>query len=208
MVALKKKNFYKDKSAFIKPWPNVTQSIRMNYFHFMNTLYARLLLTLAIAICFTETDAQTYVCLAPSISNQAGTFGDKMNLGLEVGRQWDVFSAGIVIAKNSLQKATGRDTTTYFEFRPNLNVFQQGKFTNTFTAGIGYILNAQESLLTELTYGIEYSYSPQIHFNVYFGQYYYSGRYSDSNSSFFGFSCMYYFSPNHSKPLITNGKQQ
>ena len=103
---------------------------------------------------------------------------------------------------------SGWDTTTFFEFRPNLNVFQQGKFTNTFTAGIGYILNAKENLLTELTSGIEYAYSPQIHFNVYFGQYYYSGRYSDSNSTFFGISCMYYFSPNNSKPLITNGSNK
>jgi hypothetical protein len=179
----------------------------MNYFHFMNPFSARLLLTFVILIFFVSSDAQTYISLAPSISNQAGTFADKMNVGLEVGRQWDVFSAGIVIAKNSLQKGSGRDTTTYFEFRPNLNVFQQGKFTNTFTAGIGYILNAKESLLTELTYGIEYAYSPQIHFNVYFGQYYYSGRYSDSNSTFFGFSCMYYFSPNHAKPLVTHDKQ-
>jgi len=179
----------------------------MNYFHFMNQTATRILLSLLMLSAFIISDAQTYISLAPSISNQAGTFADKMNLGLEVGRQWDVFSVGIVIAKNSLQKAVGRDTTTFFELRPNLNVFQQGKFTNTFTAGIGYILNAQENLLTELTYGIEYAHSPQIHFNVYFGQYYYSGRYSDSNSSFFGLSCMYYFSPSKSKPLITNGKQ-
>ena len=179
----------------------------MNYFHFMNQTANRILLSLLMLSTFIISDAQTYISLAPSISNQAGTFADKMNLGLEVGRQWDVFSVGIVIAKNSLQKAVGRDTTTFFELRPNLNVFQQGKFTNTFTAGIGYILNAQENLLTELTYGIEYAHSPQIHFNVYFGQYYYSGRYSDSNSSFFGLSCMYYFSPSKSKPLITNGKQ-
>jgi hypothetical protein len=179
----------------------------MNYFHFMNQTATRILMSLILLTVFITSDAQTYISLAPSISNQAGTFADKMNLGLEVGRQWDVFSVGMVIAKNSLQKAAGKDTTTFFELRPNLNVFQQGKFTNTFTAGIGYILNAQENLLTELSSGIEYAYSPQIHFNVFFGQYYYSGRYSDSNSSFFGISCMYYFSPNNSKPLITNGRQ-
>jgi hypothetical protein len=167
----------------------------------------RIFLSIIMLSTFIISEAQTYISLAPSISNQAGTLADKMNLGLEVGRQWDVFSVGIVIAKNSLQKAVGRDTTTFFELRPNLNVFQQGKFTNTFTAGIGYILNAQENLLTELSSGIEYAYSPQFHFNVFFGQYYYSGRYSDSNSSFFGISCMYYFSPNNSKPLIINGKQ-
>ncbi|HET7002486.1 MAG TPA: hypothetical protein VFI33_14285 [Puia sp.] len=174
----------------------------------MNQTANRILLSLMMLTGFIVSDAQTYISLAPSISNQAGSFADKINLGLEVGRQWDVFSVGVVVAKNSLQKAVGRDTTTYFELRPNLNVFQQGKFTNTFTAGIGYIINAKENLLTELTYGIEYAYSPQIHFNVYFGQYYYSGRYSDSNSTFFGISCMYYFSPNNSKPLIRNGNQQ
>jgi hypothetical protein len=178
----------------------------MNYFQLMNQTAARLLLSLMMLTGFFTTTAQTYISLAPSISNQAGTFGEKMNLDLEVGKQWDVFSLGLVVGKTSLEMS-GWDTTTFFEFRPNLNVFQQGKFTNTFTAGIGYILNAKENLLTELTSGIEYAYSPQIHFNVYFGQYYYSGRYSDSNSTFFGFSCMYYFSPNNSKPLITNGKQ-
>ena len=163
-------------------------------------------LTILLSACF-FCEAQTYISLAPSISNIAGTLADKTNLGIEIGRQWDVFSLGIVIGKNSLEKMAGVDTTTYFELRPNLNVFQQGKFTNTFTAGIGYILNAKESLLTELTYGIEYAYNPQFHFNVYFGQYYYSGRYSDSNSTFFGLSCMWYFSPNNSKPLIQTGRQ-
>src|SRR4249920_558579 len=153
----------------------------MNYFHFMNQTAYRILLSLTVMTGFITSDAQTYISLAPSISNQAGTFGEKMNFDLEVGRQWDVFSVGLVVGKTSLEMS-GWDTTTFFEIRPNLNVFQQGKFTNTFTAGIGYILNAKENLLTELTYGIEYAYTSQIHFNVYFGQYYYSGRYSDSNS--------------------------
>ena len=151
---------------------------------------------------------QTYVAFAPSINNQAGSFPEKINLNLEVGRQWDVFSLGIVVGKNSLANGGAPDTTTFVELRPNLNIFQQGKFTNTFTAGIGYIFNAQESLLTELTYGIEYAYSNQAHLNIYFGQYYFSGRYSDSNSTFFGLSFVYYFSPNNAKSLIQNGKSQ
>ena len=129
----------------MKTRSNDTQTARMNYFHFMNQTVIRILLSVMMLYTFIICDAQTYISLAPSISNQAGTLADKMNLGLEVGRQWDVFSVGMVIAKNSLQKAIGKDTTTFFELRPNLNVFQQGKFTNTFTAGIGYILNAQET---------------------------------------------------------------
>ena len=97
---------------------------------------------------------------------------------------------------------TGRDTSAYLELRPNLNIFQQGKFTNTFTAGIGYILNAKENLLTELTSGIEYAYTQKLHFNVFFGQYFYSGKVSASNVTFFGISAMLYFAPTQSGPLI------
>ena len=50
---------------------------------------------------------QTYVAFAPSINNQAGSFAEKINLNLEVGRQWDVFSLGIVLGKTALEKAVG-----------------------------------------------------------------------------------------------------
>jgi hypothetical protein len=119
---------------------------------------------------------------------------DKSNISFEIGRQWDVFSAGIDIGKTSLEKVVGRDSTVYLELRPNLNIFQQGKFTNTFTPGIGFVFNARENFVTELTSGIEYEYTPLIHFNVFFGQYYYSGLYSASTVTFFGVSVMKYFS--------------
>ncbi len=34
---------------------------------------------------------QTYICLAPSITNSPGNIAEKSNLSIEVGRQWDVF---------------------------------------------------------------------------------------------------------------------
>ena len=86
----------------------------------------RLLLSIIMLSTFIICDAQTYISMAPSISNQAGTLADKNESRTGGRRQWDVFSLGLVIAKNSLQKAVGKDTTTFFELRPNLNVFQQG----------------------------------------------------------------------------------
>jgi hypothetical protein len=139
--------------------------------------------------------AQTYISLVPSLTNTPGTLADKSNVSFEVGRQWDVFSAGLDIGKTSLSKVDGRDSTLYLEVRPNLNIFQQGKFTNTFTPGIGFIFNARENLVTELTSGIEYALNPEFHFNVFFGQYYYSGLYSASTVTFFGVSVMKYFAP-------------
>lgn len=152
------------------------------------------------SICF----GQTYICLAPSISNNAGTFGEKANFAFEVGRQWDVFSIGIDYGRTTMGKVKGKDTANYLELRPNLNIFQQGRFTNTFTAGIGYIFNAEQSLMTELTSGIEYACNDKLHVNVYFGQYYYSGRYAASNETFFGVSFMWYFEPSHALSLISS----
>ena len=150
------------------------------------------------------TNAQTYICFAPSITNSPGTLAEKSNLSVEIGRQWDVFSLGLDLGKTSLGKIKGMDTTNYLEVRPNLNIFQQGKFTNTFTPGVGVIFNAEENLMTELTSGIEYAYSPLIHINVVFGQYYYSGRYTASTVTFFGVSVMKYFSPSKAKALLGN----
>ena len=150
--------------------------------------------------------SQTYISIAPSLTNTAGTLADKSNLSLEVGRQWDVFSMGFDIGKTTLSPVGAKDTSTYLEIRPNLNIFQEGKFTNTFTAGIGYIFGANESLLTEVTYGIEYAYTDRLHFNVDFGNYYYSGRLSASNVSFFGISGAYYFKANKPKSVIPGSK--
>ena len=66
----------------------------------MNQFTTKLLLSIILLTVFISSKAQTYISLAPSISNQAGTFADKINLGLEIGRQWDVFSVGVVVAKS------------------------------------------------------------------------------------------------------------
>lgn len=161
----------------------------------------KFLCSLLILVSY-QVSSQTYISLAPSLTNTAGTIADKSNIALELGQQWDVFSLGLDIGKTTLSKVTKRDTTAYLELRPNLNIFQEGKFTNTFTAGIGYIFNAKESLLTEVTYGIEYSFTEQLHFNIFFGQYYYSGKQSASNVSFFGISAAYYFASTTSGSII------
>lgn len=145
---------------------------------------------------------QPYISLAPSLTNTAGTIADKANIALEVGVQWDVFSLGLDVGKTTLSRVGAIDTSTYLELRPSLNVFQQGKFTNTFTTGIGYIFKAKENLITELTYGIEYAFTPKTHFNVFFGQYFYSGKTSSSDVTFFEISAIFYFKPTKTGAII------
>src|ERR1700761_7851195 len=169
----------------------------------MKNLLLFVMLILAVNFGF----AQTYFSFIPSLTNSAGTLAEKSNLSFEVGRQWDVFSLGADIGKTSLGKVAGRDTSVYLEIRPNLNIFQQGKFTNTLTPGIGCIFNSKENLVTELTSGIEYAYSPLLHFNIIFGQYYYSGRVSESTTTFFGLSVMYYLKPAKTGSLIEGKKK-
>lgn len=153
-------------------------------------------------LCSSYAHSQTYVSFVPSLTNTAGTIKDKANLSLEAGRQWDVFSLGVDVGKTTLSKQVGKDTSTYFEVRPNLNIFQQGKWTNTITTGVGFVMNAEENFLVEFTSGIEYSYSKTIHINVYYGQYYYSGVNSASSVSFFGISIMRYFLPAKTKGIL------
>lgn len=178
------------------------QKLILNYMK--KSLLLFVLLSALTNTCF----SQTYIAIAPALTNDAGTIPEKANLSFEIGRQWNVFSMGLDIGKTSLGKVKGRDTTAYLEIRPNLNVFQQGKFTNTLTVGIGYIFNSNQSLMTEITSGIEYSYSSKMHFNAYFGQYYYSGRVDASTVTFFGVSGMLYFLPSHAKPLIRKASGQ
>ena len=143
----------------------------------------------------TKTKPQTYVEVYYSLTNTPGTFGGKSNLSVELGKQWTVFSLGIDVGKTTFDRIHGGDTSLYLEIRPNLNIFQQGRFTNTLTIGAGYVFAAQNSFLTELTSGIEYTATDQFHINVNFGQFYYSGRTTATNLTFFGISLSYYFLP-------------
>ncbi len=154
----------------------------------------------------TKVKPLTYIQLYYSLTNTAGTLGGKSNLSVEVGKQWDVFSLGFDLGKTTLEHISGRDTSLYFEVRPNLNIFQQGRFTNTLTVGVGYVFLAPNNFLTELTSGIEYTATEHLHLNVNFGQFYYSGRYTASTATFFGVSASYYFLPYKNRSSIIKPK--
>ncbi len=149
---------------------------------------------------------QTYIQVYYSLTNTAGTLGGKSNLSVEVGKQWNVFSLGVDLGKTTLESIHGRDTSLYFEVRPNLNIFQQGRFTNTLTVGVGYVFLAPNNFLSELTSGIEYTASDHLHLNANFGQFYYSGRYTASSLTFFGISASYYFLPYKNRSSIIKPK--
>ena len=153
-----------------------------------------------------QSDTTFYIEVYHSITITPGTLADKSNLSIEFGKQFNVFSIGIDLGKTTLSKYKHDSLHTtdgnYIEIRPNLNIFQQEKFTNTLTIGIGYIFGASENQLFELASGIEYSMSNKIHLNIEYGQFFYSGKLSSSSVSFFGTSISYYFSEFKSKKSI------
>ena len=163
-----------------------------------NKIYCLIILSFLLS---TNIKAQLYVAFAPYMTNAVGNLSTKFSPAIEFGKQWDVMSIGFDIGKTNCSPYKGKDTTLYFEFKPNLNVFQQGKFTNTFTPGIGYVPGCK-SLMLEMTMGIEYSFTDRFHVNMFFGQYYYSGLTSSSAFNFFGLSLVKFFSTYKSTSLI------
>lgn len=128
--------------------------------------------------------AQKYIQVYQDFLNTTGSPYEKITYSLEYGKQWDVYSLGFNVGKIN--------NFAFTEVKSNLNVFQQGKFTNTLTFGLGYIVNSNTNLLTEISSGIEYSYSNKTHFNIQFGQYYFSGSSDSNNTTFFGISTIYF----------------
>lgn len=129
----------------------------------------------------------------PAFYTSAGSTAQRFTCDAEIGKQWDAFSLGVDFGKTNFEKKGNLDTTFYTELRPNLNVFQQGKFTNTLTIGLGYVFNAHQNIMTEFTTGIEYSFQKNFAYNLYFGTYYFSGKTSSSNQNFVGMSLSYFF---------------
>lgn len=148
--------------------------------------------------------SQTYICVSPAITHDLGSILDKANTSLEIGKQFDCTSIGFVVGRTTLNGNLVNNN--YAEGHINTNVFQQGKWTNTITVGLGCVISSttNEYLLTEISSGIEYSYSEKIHFNFNGGQFNYSGVKTASNSTYIAISVAYYFKSYTPKSLISS----
>jgi len=149
--------------------------------------------------------SQTYISIQPSFytSLNGGTLKtnppQRTTFDIEIGRQWDAISLGLDLGKTTIEKQGGYYDSLapagkwYLEVKPNLNVFRQGKFTNTLTIGFGYVLNSNQNVMNEFTTGVEYDVNPSWSYNVNFGTYYFTGNGLSTNQNFFGFSIVYLF---------------
>ena len=153
-----------------------------------------LLITL-FCLSFTQSKSQIYVSLANTIYTSPGSIGDKASPAIEVGKQFGPLSVGFDMGRINCSHVTGKDTTLYLEVRPNINVFQQGSFTNTLTIGVGALPTSNQYFMAEFSSGIEYAMTETWHINMNFGQYYLSGQNSSQSLTFVGLSVIYYLKP-------------
>jgi hypothetical protein len=150
-------------------------------------------LIIALLLLATTSLGQRYISINPSFYTGVGTVSQRTSLAVEAGKQWGPFSTGVDLGKTNLSTQNGTDTTWYLEVRPSLDVFQQDKFTNTLNIGIGYIFSAEENIMTELTTGIQYTPKGRLWYNLFFGTYYFSGKYSSSSQNYLGLQISYLF---------------
>jgi hypothetical protein len=159
----------------------------------MNLIKNSLFVTAILFTTLAVKAQQTYISVSNTFYTNTGTLAQKSSPAIEVGRQYGPISVGIDVGKVNCSRTADKDTTLYVELRPNLNVFQQGKFTNTLTIGLGIVPFATQSMLGELSYGIEIAASQEYHANINFGQYYFSGTQSSTSLTYFGVSIIRYF---------------
>src|SRR3569623_180662 len=74
--------------------------------------------------------------------NTKGGAAKRLAPALEFGRTYGIFDIGFSAGRFSLLS----DSVQYIEFRPTINVFSKGRFSEALCIGGGYVFNAKQAL--------------------------------------------------------------
>lgn len=151
-------------------------------------------LLLNTALCFSQDTAQVrekeahYNYLTASFfvyTNTAGTFNQKAFFSLEAGRTYGIFDIGVAVGRlNLVASGNGIDSNWFAEGRPTINVFSKGRFSESLTLGAGYVFNAKQNFMTEITNCINFSPNNKLTIAVCQGNYFFDGKLSTSRAQF------------------------
>lgn len=129
--------------------------------------------------------------------NTKGGVARRFSPAFEFGRTYGIFDVGIATGMvNSL--SSGNDTTHYIEFRPTINVFSKGRFSESLCLGMGAVFNANQGLMTEVCNSINFSISENWEVAVSQAYCYFDGTNSSRNTQYMGFNVTYNFLRKHS----------
>ncbi len=122
--------------------------------------------------------------------NTKGGFAKRFSPSFEVGRTYGIFDMGIAAGKfNTI--GSGSDTTTFFEFRPTINIFSKGRFAEALCLGAGYVVKANQGLVTEICNSINFNISETVAVAVLQGYYFFDGTNSSRSTQYMGINLTY-----------------
>ncbi len=128
--------------------------------------------------------------------NSKGNFAKRFSPSFEFGRTYGIFDIGIAAGKlNTI--SLGSDTTNFMEFRPTINIFSKGRFSEALCLGAGYVFNADQGLMTEICNSINFNISEIWTVSVLQGYYYFDGTNSSRGTQYMGLNVTYNFLKKH-----------
>jgi len=129
--------------------------------------------------------------------NAKGGFAKRFAPSLEFGRTYGIFDIGLAAGQlNSVDP--GMDTARFIEFRPTINIFSKGRFSEGLCLGGGYILKAKQGLMTEICNSINFNISANTTVAVLQGYVFIDGTNSSRSTQYMGFCLTYNFLRSHS----------
>lgn len=138
-----------------------------------------------------------YLSLGYNIfTNAPGSLKEKSYATMEFGRSFGIFDLGLMLGRFSFLKT---DSSWFIELIPTINVFSKGRFSEALTLGAGYIFNAKNNFLTEITNSINFAPSNQIVIALSEGNYFMDGRFSISKAQYIAVSLTYNFISPHTR---------
>jgi hypothetical protein len=127
--------------------------------------------------------------------NTKGGFAKRFAPALELGRTYGIFDIGLA---TGMFNTLNGDTSRYLEFRPTINVFSKGRFSESFCLGAGYVFNSKQALVTEICNAINFDISENLAVAVTQGYCFFDGTNSSRSAQYMGFSVTYNFLKPHS----------
>ncbi len=130
--------------------------------------------------------------------NAKGGFAERFIPSVEFGKTYGIFDIGLATGQfNTLTN----DTTRFVEFRPTINIFSKGRFSEGLCLGAGYVFGAKQALLTEICNSINFNISEKVEVAIMQGFYYFDGTNSSRNMQYMGLALTYNLLKNHSVNL-------
>jgi hypothetical protein len=129
--------------------------------------------------------------------NTKGGFAKRFSPSVEFGRTYGIFDIGLATGRiNSVSR--GADTTRFLEFRPTINIFSKGRFSEALCLGGGYVFKAKQALMTEICNSINFNISEKVALAAVQGYYFFDGTNSSRSTQYMGLNFTYNFLKAHS----------